>query len=162
MLGVAVAACLWWQYSTSSPWSPNGACTTPSRGASANEVARDSYSLLHFPMIAGIVLTALGVKNTLGHGEDPLKLVPAVALMGGSALYLPAHVAFRWRTIHRLSVQRIAAAAVLLALIPAALELPALLTLAILAAILSALIVYEVIRFAEFRDRLRHQVYQPV
>ena len=46
----------------------------------------------------------------------------------------------------------------LLALIPAATELAALATLAILAALLVALIVYESIRFAELRDRLRHQV----
>ena len=48
----------------------------------------------------------------------------------------------------------------LVALIPAAVELPALATLAILAALLVALIVYESIRFAELRDRLRHQVAQ--
>jgi hypothetical protein len=47
---------------------------------------------------------------------------------------------------------------VLCALIPAAVELPALATLAILAAALVALIVYEAHRFAELRDRLRHQL----
>jgi hypothetical protein len=44
-----------------------------------------------------------------------------------------------------------------LALIPAGVELPALATLSILTAIACALIAYETIRFAEFRDRVRHQ-----
>jgi hypothetical protein len=46
----------------------------------------------------------------------------------------------------------------LVALVPAAVELPALATLAILAALLAALIAYEAHAFAELRDRLRHQV----
>ena len=48
-------------------------------------------------MIAGIVLFALGVKKVLEHTGDPLKDMPAVALCGGLALYLLAHVAFRLR-----------------------------------------------------------------
>jgi uncharacterized membrane protein len=73
-------------------------------------------------------------------------------------MYLVAHVAFRLRNVHRFSAQRLLCAIVLLALIPVATELAALATLAILAALLVALIFYESIRFAELRDRLRHQV----
>jgi low temperature requirement protein LtrA len=109
-------------------------------------------------MVAGIVLLALGLKKTLGHVEEPLKLVPAVAMLGGTALYLLAHVAFRLRNVHRFSTQRLLCALLLVALIPAAVELPSLATLAILAAVLIALIAYEARRFAELRDRLRHQV----
>jgi low temperature requirement protein LtrA len=109
-------------------------------------------------MVAGIVLLALGMKKTLAHVEDPLTLIPAVATLGGTALYLLAHVAFRWRNVHRFSWQRLACAGVLLALIPAAEELPALVTLALVAALLAALILYERVRFAELRGRLRHQL----
>ena len=94
----------------------------------------------------------------LEHVDDPLKTVPAAALLGGAAIYLLAHVAFRWRNVHRFSWQRLITAAVLVALLPAAVELPALVTLAIVAAVLAALIAYEAHRFAELRDRLRHQL----
>jgi low temperature requirement protein LtrA len=107
-------------------------------------------------MIAGIVLIALGLKKTVGHVEDPLKLVPASALLGGAAMYLLAHVAFRLRNIHTLSKPRLACSGLLLALIPLGVELPALATLAILAAVLAALITYEAVRYAEARDRIRH------
>jgi hypothetical protein len=65
-------------------------------------------------------------------------------------------VAFRWRNIHRFSWQRLACAVLLVALVPAAVELASLVTLALLAAILVTLVAYEARRFAELRDRLRH------
>ncbi len=100
----------------------------------------------------------MGLKKTLQHVEDPLAFVPAFAMLGGTALYLLAHVAFRWRNVHRFSGQRLLCAALLLALLPAATELPALATLAILASVLTALIVFESFRYAELRNRLRHQL----
>ena len=62
------------------------------RGDEQAVIARDSYSYLHLPMIAGIVLFALGVKKTIGDVDEPLKTVPAVALFGGIALYFAGHV----------------------------------------------------------------------
>lgn len=111
-------------------------------------------------MVAGIVLVALGMKKTLEHVGDPLELVPAVAALGGTALYLVAHIAFRWRNVHRFSLQRLLGAILLLALVPPALEVPALATLAVLAGLLATLIAYETAHFAELRDRLRHQLAQ--
>jgi low temperature requirement protein LtrA len=156
VLGTAVAAELWWLYFDIVALVAARRLSNATEGRERNEIARDSFSYLHFPMVAGIVLLALGLKKTLAHVDDPLKLVPAVALLGGTALYLLAHVAFRWRNVHRLSSQRLLCAIALLALIPVAVELPALATLGIAAALLAALIAYESVRFAELRDRLRH------
>ena len=52
-------------------------------GAARVRFARDHYSYLHLPMIAGIVLFALGLKKTVAHVGDPLETVPAFALCGG-------------------------------------------------------------------------------
>jgi len=157
VLGATVASAQWWLYFDIVALVAERRLANARPGREQNAVARDSFSYLHLPMVAGIVLVALGMKKTLGHVEDPLKAVPAVALLGGAAVYLLSHVAFRWRNVHRFSTQRLIAAVVAVALIPAALELPALATVAILAALLSALIVYETFRFAELRDRMRHQ-----
>ena len=54
-------------------------------------------------MIAGIVLIALGVKKTIGHVDEPLDDVPAVALFGGIALYYAGHVGFRLRNLGTLN-----------------------------------------------------------
>jgi low temperature requirement protein LtrA len=158
VLGIVIAAALWWAYFDVVAIVAGRRLARASAGRERNEIARDSYSYLHFPMVAGIALIAVGMKRTLVHVDDPLKLVPAAALLGGAAMYLLAHVAFRLRNMHTLNGRRLVCAIVLLALLPAGAALPALMTLAILAVLLSALIAYEALRYAEVRDRVRHQL----
>jgi low temperature requirement protein LtrA len=157
VLGMVVAAALWWAYFDVVAIVAARRLARAERGREQNQIARDSYSYLHLPMVAGIALIAVGLKRTLLAVDDPLKLVPAVALLGGAAMYLLAHVAFRLRNMHSLSTRRLVCAIVLLALIPAGTALPALATLAILAAALVALISYEAVRYADVRERVRHQ-----
>jgi low temperature requirement protein LtrA len=112
-------------------------------------------------MVAGIVLVALGMKKTLGHVGDPLKLVPAAALFGGAALYLLAHVAFRYRHVQTLNTRRLALAVLLaavIALIALGVHLPALVSIAILAALLVVLIVVETHSYGDSRVRTREQL----
>jgi low temperature requirement protein LtrA len=144
VLGVVVCGALWWLYFDVVALVAERRLSKAAPGRERNSIGRDSYGYLHLPMVAGIVLLALGFKKT--------------AMLGGTALYLVAHVAFRLRNVHRFSLQRLLCAIALVALIPAAVELPALATLGILAALLVVLIAYESVRFAELRDRMRHQV----
>ena len=76
-------------------------------------------------MIAGIVLLALGLKKAEAAVDDPLKTIPALALCGGVALYLLAHIAFRLRNVGTFNRQRAIATVAVLALIPLALEVDA-------------------------------------
>ena len=155
VLGIVIAAALWWAYFDVVALVAERRLHART-GAERNRNARDSYSYLHLPMIAGIILLALGMKKTIAHVEEPLKIVPAAALFGGTALYLLAHVAFRLRNVGTVSVQRCLAAAVLLALIPVATEVDALVAVMLVALVTCALIAYEAIRFREARDRIRH------
>jgi low temperature requirement protein LtrA len=157
VLGVVVTAALWWVYFDVTAIVARRRLSRAHEGRERNEIARDSYSYLHFPMVAGIALLAVGLKRTLIDVGAPLKTVPAAALLGGAAVYLLAHVAFRLRNIHSLSIRRLVCACILLALVPAGATLPALLTLGLLAGVLVGLIAYEAIRYAESRDRIRHQ-----
>ena len=154
VLGIVVACSLWWAYFD---WMAIHAerLFRETVGDERTRIARDAYSYLHLPMVAGIVLVALAVKKTLGDVDEPLKTVPTVALLGGIALYLAGHVAFRLRLHSGLGRGRLTAAVVLLALIPVARELDALAALAIAAAVSAALIAYEVIRFSDARARVR-------
>ena len=157
VVGMGIAAALWWLYFDIVALVAERRLSNAAPGREQNEIARDSFSYLHFPMVAGIVLVALGMKKTLGEPGEALKDVPAVALLGGTAAYLLGHVAFRWRNVHRFSWQRLVGAAVLLALIPVATEISALATSALVLAVLAAVIVYETLAFAELRERLRHE-----
>jgi low temperature requirement protein LtrA len=120
-------------------------------------IARDSYSYLHLPMIAGIVLIALGLKKTLGHVDEPLATIPSVALFGGIAAYYAGHVGFRLRNVGTLNRQRLVALVVCLALIPVGREVDAIVALSLACLVTSSVIAYEAIRYAEARRRIRHQ-----
>jgi low temperature requirement protein LtrA len=157
VVGMGLAAAMWWLYFDVVALVAARRLVRATVGRDQNEMARDSYSYLHFPMVAGIVLVALGMKKTLGDVEDPLKLVPAFALLGGLAVYLLAHVAFRYRHIHTVNVQRTLLAAILLALLPVATEIPALATVAVVTALVWILIAYETRSYGENRARVRHE-----
>jgi low temperature requirement protein LtrA len=124
-------------------------------GRAQAAMARDSYSYIHLFMVFGIVLVALGLKKTLLDIDAPLKVIVSVALFGGMALYLLAHIAFRLRNMGTLNTQRLVAAILLLVLIPVGATLPSLVSLVILTAVLVVLVSYETVRFREVRHRIR-------
>jgi low temperature requirement protein LtrA len=155
VLGTALAAALWWSYFDVAAIVAERRLREATGEARAR-MARDSYTYLHLPMVAGIVLLALGIKKTVGHGGDALHSMPAFCLCGGVAMYLLAHVAFRWRNTHTLARRRIVLGVACVALFPLATVIPSLLTLALLTLAVSALIGYEARRFAIYRDRIRH------
>ncbi|HXE43766.1 MAG TPA: low temperature requirement protein A [Conexibacter sp.] len=156
VLGVVVAAGLWWLYFDVVAPVSTRRLIAAAEGAERNRMARDSFSFLHYPMVAGIVLVALGMKKTLAHVSEPLQLVPTFALLGGTALYLLAHVAFRLRNVRTLNRRRLGLAIVLIALTPALQHAPALVPLALLAVALVALIAYETTVYGDARHRVRH------
>jgi low temperature requirement protein LtrA len=156
LLGLVLAFGIWWAYFDVVAIVAERHFRE-SHGERRLRIARDSYSYLHLPMIAGIVLMALGLKKTLGHVDEPLDTVPAVALFGGVALYYAGHIGFRLRNVGTLNRPRSVAIAVSLALIPLGTEVDAVVALALAAAVSSAVIAYEAIRYAEARDRIRHE-----
>jgi low temperature requirement protein LtrA len=157
-VGTAVAAALWWLYFDVVAIVAGRRLANAEIGRHQNEMARDSYSYLHFPMVAGIVLVALGMKKTLGHVGDPLTVQIASALLGGAALYLWAHVAFRYRHVHTINTRRLGWGVLLCAFIPVATEIPALATISALAAALIALIVVETTSYGDAREHVRHEL----
>ena len=154
LLGVVVAGALWWTYFDVTALVAERRLTSP-HGAERARLARDSFSYLHFPMVLGIVLLALGIKKTLEHPDEVLKTIPAVAMCGGVGLFMLAHVARRLRAMHMFGRHRFVAAVLCFALIPVALEVLGLVTLAALAVIGAGLVAFEFWRFREGRARLR-------
>jgi low temperature requirement protein LtrA len=157
IVGVGLAAAMWWLYFDVVFQVAGRRLDRAEPGRVQNEMARDSYSYLHFPMVAGIILVALGVKKTLGHVEDPLELVIAFALLGGTALYLLGHVAFRYRHIRTVNTRRAVLAGALLAFLPVATEIPAIATLGALTVAAWVLIVLETRAYGENRTRVRRE-----
>ena len=154
VLGLVLACALWWAYfDVVAVVAPRTLVVSGVLGRA--RVARDSFSYLHLPMFAGIVLVALGAKKVLAHVDDPLQTIPAVALCGGVALYLLSHDAIRYRSVQSVNRRRLLAAAASAALIPVATRVDGVVSLALVAGVSVALIAYEALRFREARAHLR-------
>ncbi len=153
--GIVVVSALWWLYFDVAAIFARRRLTQAS-GADQARLARDAYGYLHLPMVAGIVLFALGLKTTIGHVGDALDTVPAVGLCGGAALYLLGHIAFLFRATGRVFRRRTVGAIVSFALIPVAVAIPALAALALVSAVCSLVVSYEAIRYRANRIQVRH------
>jgi low temperature requirement protein LtrA len=164
LLALTVAVALWWSYFD--VVAPVAERVLHGRtGVDRVRLARDSFTYLHFPMIAGIIYLALGLKkvgeyvaDTEHHTlADPLTGTGLWALYGGAAVYLIGHLGFRLRNVGSVNRPR-ALVALLLLVAPLGVRyLPALAALAVLAATLVTMLAYEVVHYAEARAPVRRQ-----
>ncbi|HEY2478546.1 MAG TPA: low temperature requirement protein A [Solirubrobacterales bacterium] len=155
VLGVAVAAALWWEYFDIVAPASAQRLIDAEPGRVQNTLARDSYSYLHLLLVAGIVLTAFGLKTVIVDTGAHLEGLTAFALLGGIALYLLGLVVFRYRHVQTWNHKKMILSALLAVLIPVATAIPALLTEAIATALLALLIIGEHAGYDERRARFR-------
>ncbi|MFF5987854.1 low temperature requirement protein A [Prauserella flavalba] len=160
-LALSVSAGMWWLYFGVVAHVAERRLTTAT-GEERVRLATDSYTYLHLPLVAGIVLLALGMKKALLYVADTEHYPPGAALhgvalwamTGGLALYLVALSALRRRNLGGWNVQRLAVAAFLLAVTPALELLPAAALVAAVAAVTAALVTFERVVLAQRRARL--------
>jgi low temperature requirement protein LtrA len=155
-LGIGVVAALWWTYFDIVALVSARRLIRAPEGKVRNELARDSYSYIHFLLVAGVILLALGLKKGLGHPTDPLEDVPAFALVAGVAVYLLGLVAFRYRHIQTINLHRFGIALLLFAIYPLATEVSALVMLVLLNVLLWTMIAFETRGYGEGRAEVRH------
>jgi low temperature requirement protein LtrA len=116
-------------------------------------LARDAYTYLHIPMIAGIIVTAVGDELVIAHPGEGLTGPELAAVVGGPVLYLLGHVGFRLRMAHTLSGKRLTAALMLCVVGAIGAFIPALATATLVLVVLVGLIVAEIV--AGMRRRAR-------
>jgi low temperature requirement protein LtrA len=156
VLGVAASICLWWLYfdvvSVAAEHRFHEAT-----GAERMRLAIEAYTYGHFPIVAGIIVAAIGVEGVLAHAGDSegLGAFYAVPLYSGTALYLAGHLFFKRRVLGSTSRERPFALAALLLALPLAIVLPPLAALAGVVLILGALIAVESVRYADDRRGVR-------
>jgi low temperature requirement protein LtrA len=165
VLGMTVAIALWWLYFDVVAIAAEHRFTS-AVGRDRAAIARDSYTFLHLPLVAGIILLSLGLKKVLNyvgehHLDEPLKGIGLFALYGGVVLYLLGHIGFRLRNMGSVNVPRAVTVVILAALIPVMAKVPALVALGGLAAVCAGLVGFEIWRYADARYRLRHADHPP-
>ena len=141
-LGIAFVetAALWWLYF--------GAVAARSREVMSScedpgRLARDAYTYLHAPIVAGIIATAVGDDLLIADPGRPLHGVGLAMVLGGPALYLVGESLFRLRVTGAANAKRLAVAAVLVLLAPIGSQVSALALSATVVVLLSALVVWE-------------------
>jgi low temperature requirement protein LtrA len=154
-LGLLVATALWWLYFDVSA----GAAERALQGHDPDRRVRaaiEAYTYLHFWMIFGIVMSAVGVEDALAHAGDDGGLggFAAASLYLGVATYLLGHMLSWLRLNGRFKVQRLVTAAVIAAATPLAAAMQPLTALAVLALLLGVLLAVERVLYADLRTEL--------
>ncbi|MFE9205962.1 low temperature requirement protein A [Micromonospora sp. NPDC007230] len=164
VLGVAIAAVLWWAYfDTLAPGVEQRLHAAREPGARAR-LARNAYTYLHLPMVAGIIFFALGLKDLLAESAlpstpawgEPLGAFWVTVLYGGVAVYLLSLAACALLVLQAVRWPLLGAAVVIVAVVPAAAGLPELVAVVLLAVLCVAAIVAETLR----EDGRRRQIRQ--
>ena len=133
-------AALWWVYFGATAEQARitlSTCDDPGR------LARDAYTYLHLPIVAGIIATAVGNDLLIAEPHHALHGVGLAMMLGGPALFLLGESCFRWRMIGTTNVTRVTLAGVLVLLVPIGGQVSALLVSVIVATLLSALAAWE-------------------
>ncbi|QDY09903.1 low temperature requirement protein A [Micromonospora sp. HM134] len=164
-LGIVFTAALWWAHFDLIGPAARIALHAAT-GRRRTTMARDAYAYLYLPMIAGIILFAIGSEELVRAVTDPAGGLgeqahgPAVPLFfGGVICYLASNMLFQLRTLHTLSWTRVGTLVVLAAAVPVAAGLSALGGLALLTAICVGLVTIEVVTMSGSRQALRRAVH---
>lgn len=96
-LGFAATAVLWWAYFDRSAQAMEDALVRQADPRRRGHTARDVFTLGHLPMVAGVILVAVGVEEVLVHPGAPVPGFGRVALGLGIAFFMWAFLAARAR-----------------------------------------------------------------
>jgi low temperature requirement protein LtrA len=140
VVAFAETAGLWWLYFGATA---DGARAAIRTGDDPGRVARDAYTYLHLPIVAGIIAAAVGNGLLIASPHESTSAVGVVMILGGPALYLLGESLFCWRTTGAMNPKRVGAAALLVLLVPLGGQVSVLVLSCVVAALLPALAVWE-------------------
>ncbi|MEV4565191.1 low temperature requirement protein A [Nonomuraea sp. NPDC049419] len=107
-------------------------------GRRPRSVGRSAYTYGHIPLVAGIIVAAVGDELAIAHPLGPVTAGTALTVLGGPALFLAGHAVFQRVVFGRIPASRLVAIAVLVVAAPVVLVASSLvppLALAVLAAV---------------------------
>jgi low temperature requirement protein LtrA len=116
----------------------------------SGRLARSAYTYFHLPLVAGIILAAVGDELTIAHPNGHTDTATAAVVLGGPALFLAGHTLVKLAIFQVLSISRLAGLAFLAALIPVAkivspVALAALATTVVIAVAIADVVHYRVL-----------------
>lgn len=104
-LAVAVTCGLWWSYFRRARLEFEHALRSR-EGNARSCLARDVFSVMHFPMLCGVIVLAAGTEEALAHPDELLAVSVRVALGAGVVLFVCGTGLAIWRATGRMPVWR--------------------------------------------------------
>jgi low temperature requirement protein LtrA len=101
---------LWWVYFDRSA---GDAAEAIAHSDDPGALGRNAYTYMHLPMVAGIIVTAVGDELAIAHPLGHASPETVVTVLGGPALFLAGHALFKRAVFGVWSVTRMAAIVVL-------------------------------------------------
>ena len=138
-IALVITIALWWAYFDRAAGLARDALR---RSREPVLAASDGYSILHLPLVSGILVFAVGAREAVVGFDHPLRDAFRLALCGGVALYLAGHAAFLWRMLGSVKRSELLAAVVALALFAVSGSMNAIVVCVLLLADLTALALY--------------------
>lgn len=136
-LAFVVTALLWWAYFDRSAEAMEHALVEQADFRVRGHTARDVFTLGHLPIVAGIILFAVGVEEVLLHPSDPAPAFGRLSMGLGVALFMWGFAAARARGARVPAASRAATGAVALALCLLLPGIPGYATLLIIAVVVA-------------------------
>jgi low temperature requirement protein LtrA len=133
---------LWWVYFDRAALEGSAVIE---QSADPGQLGRSAYTYLHLPIVAGIIVSAVGDELTILHPTGPAGVQAAAVILSGPALFLIGHALFKRVLFGRLSIARVAAIAALIAMAPLGPRLPALALAAITTLLVGSVAVADVV-----------------
>ncbi|HEX5040866.1 MAG TPA: low temperature requirement protein A, partial [Candidatus Limnocylindria bacterium] len=106
-------------------------------------IARSAYTYSHLPMVAGIIVTAVGDELVIGHPLGHAEVATIAAVLGGPALFLAGHALFKYLVFGVVSGARLVAIALLAAFVPVAMVVSPLAIIGFATAVVAGVAVHE-------------------
>jgi low temperature requirement protein LtrA len=149
-VALGVTAALWWLY-----FAYHAERTLSRLKEAADERGRMARDLtyLHIPLVAGILVSAVGNAIVIAHPGETPRGASLIALGAGPVIYLLGSVVFKLRVIHHGSRRRLVAALAVAVATLVGTQLPALATWAIVLGILASVAAVETAGRASVRFR---------
>nr|WP_241826492.1 low temperature requirement protein A [Micromonospora sp. TSRI0369] len=151
LLGITVVAALWWAYFDTLAFAMEQVLHQARDRATRLRLARTAYTFLHLPIVAGIILYALGLKDLLAEAADPH--TPAwglplgdfwgAILFGGVALHLLGVAGCWWVALREIHWRLLTTVVALTAVAPFVFRVPELVALIVLAMLTGAGVAWE-------------------
>ncbi|WP_136707089.1 low temperature requirement protein A [Agromyces sp. H66] len=144
VMATLITVAMWWAYFSRLAHPAEEALARRDGGELAR-AANDAYTHLHLPIVAGIVLAALGLEGAMAHIADtePFGIFGAAALGGGIACFVTGTGFFALRVLGERRIPRFLGATAFLVLVPLLAAVPPLAALAVVLGLLIVILAVE-------------------